>query len=51
MSKYKWLAPVIATSIIVGGVGGTAHAKEWNANSPDDVSINGPSYNVEWARC
>lgn len=48
MSKYKWLAPVIATSIIVGGVGGTAHAKEWNANSPDDVSINGPSYNVEW---
>lgn len=47
MSKYKWLAPVIATSIIVGGVGGTAHAKEWNANSPDDVSINGPSYNVE----
>lgn len=49
MSKYKWLAPVIATSIIVGGVGGTAHAKEWNANSPDDVSINGPSYNVEWA--
>ena len=48
MSKHKWLAPVIATSIIVGGVGGTAHAKEWNANSPDDVSINGPSYNVEW---
>lgn len=48
MSKYKWLAPVIATSIIVGGVGGTAHAKEWKANSPDDISINGPSYNVQW---
>lgn len=48
MSKYKWLAPVIATSIIVGGVGGTAHAKEWKVNSPDDMSITGPSYNVQW---